>query len=546
MNFDKALGLLGLNANFTETELRKNYLDLAKIYHPDALVGKPIEEVKAAEEKMKEINWAYETLKNVKKSSYSNRQSGYTYKGTTNNDRVIFNYYRNSKADIIDSYKYSYIYNKYEFTPDVISDFVSFFNIYYFDIISANTKEKIDKLFSEFKQGVKEWYIKLKDIYFKKHNIPENTTFIINEDLSFYEFYNNLEKVKEQSQNSIIKEVNDIVDKYKLYAYYSDLEAKIEKMKQKTIKAISDILYIDSNYYLNKKNYYLNHFQNDIEILFKRVSKNKPLYLEMAHKVEEKDLSCKEELEALYNSMLDSLFPLCYEKFKSELDYHGYYGERMIIFQELIIKYNDVLKKSNDLEYQKLLIELYKKIVELFTKIYIPIESLRLLNEINFNNYDEAVRIYYKVKRNLITLKDVGVSICKDDINGICVKHIQINDEEYNISSYNDETCINESYVTLGNKIILYEFMEKAEEFFATFTWNDDDIVALYRFDSIILGIYKGRLEFFKDIKVTNVEVQNEKDFGIYQDREYVKSMIINEYYKEIELHKNQNNTVKK
>ena len=54
------------------------------------------------------------------------------------------------------------------------------------------------------------------------------------------------------------------------------------------------------------------------------------------------------------------------------------------------------------------------------------------------------------------------------------------------------------------------------------------------------MGIYKGHLEFFKDIEVTNVVVQNKKDFGIYQDREYVKSMIINEYYKE------QNNTVKK
>ncbi len=43
----------------------------------------------------------------------------------------------------------------------------------------------------------------------------------------------------------------------------------------------------------------------------------------------------------------------------------------------------------------------------------------------------------------------------------------------------NDETCINESYVTLGTKITLDEFMEKAEEFFITFNWNNEDVVGL-------------------------------------------------------------------
>ena len=542
MNFDKALGLLGVEANFTEEELRKNYLNLAKTYHPDALVGKSIEEIKAAEEKMKKINWAYETLKSVKKAaipSYSDRQ---------NNNRVIFNDYRNTKADIIASYKCSYIYNKYEFTyGDVVSDFNVFFYSYYIDILNANTKEKVDKLFSEFKKGVKDWYIKLKDIYFKKHNIPENTNFTINEDSSFDEFYNNLEKTKEQHQNNIKKEVNDIVNKYKLYAYYSDLEAKIEELKQGTITAISDIPCIDSYLYLNNKNYYLNHLKNDIEILFKRISKNKPLYLEMARKVEGQFLPFEEYLEALHNSMLDSLFPICYEQLKYKLNGLDCLGERIEIEKNLTIKYYDVLSTSSDFEYRKLLTELYKKSASLLImNNNISIESVRLLNEIDFNNYEEAVRIYNKVKRNLITLKNIDISICKDNINGICVKHIQIDDEEYNVSNYNDETHINESYRIVGNKLTLDEFMEKAEEFFVTFTWNDDDIVALYRFDSIILGIYKGRLEFFKDIKVFNVVIQNKENFGIYQDRERVKSMIINGCYKEIELHKNQNNTVKK
>ncbi len=54
--------LLGVSPTATEDEIRKAYLKLAKKYHPDKTGGD-----KAAEEKLKAINEAYDTLKNAEK-----------------------------------------------------------------------------------------------------------------------------------------------------------------------------------------------------------------------------------------------------------------------------------------------------------------------------------------------------------------------------------------------------------------------------------------------------------------------------------------------
>ena len=54
--------VLGVSRNATEDEIRRAYLKLAHKYHPDKTGGD-----KAAEDKLKEINAAYDTLKNAEK-----------------------------------------------------------------------------------------------------------------------------------------------------------------------------------------------------------------------------------------------------------------------------------------------------------------------------------------------------------------------------------------------------------------------------------------------------------------------------------------------
>ena len=60
--------ILGVPRNASQEEVRKAYLKLAHKYHPDKTGGD-----KEAEEKLKEVNAAYDTLKNPEKRTQYDR-----------------------------------------------------------------------------------------------------------------------------------------------------------------------------------------------------------------------------------------------------------------------------------------------------------------------------------------------------------------------------------------------------------------------------------------------------------------------------------------
>lgn len=66
--------VLGVRETATQEEIKKSYYQLAKKYHPDHYQGHPLKSL--AEEKMAEINLAYDTLSDPEKLRMYRQQNG--------------------------------------------------------------------------------------------------------------------------------------------------------------------------------------------------------------------------------------------------------------------------------------------------------------------------------------------------------------------------------------------------------------------------------------------------------------------------------------
>lgn len=69
--------VLGVSRNATDEEIKKAYRSLAKKYHPDNYAGSTMAET--AEERMKEINEAYDAIQKERSGGFGGAGSSYTY-----------------------------------------------------------------------------------------------------------------------------------------------------------------------------------------------------------------------------------------------------------------------------------------------------------------------------------------------------------------------------------------------------------------------------------------------------------------------------------
>ena len=74
--------VLGLERTATDDEVKKAYRELARKYHPDNYVNTPLADL--AEEKMKEINEAYEMIQKTRKENASKNSDSYRQNGSGN------------------------------------------------------------------------------------------------------------------------------------------------------------------------------------------------------------------------------------------------------------------------------------------------------------------------------------------------------------------------------------------------------------------------------------------------------------------------------
>ena len=71
--------VLGVSPSSTDDEIKEAYRALARKYHPDKYTDKDMKEL--AEEKMKEVNAAYEEIQRMRSGSGNKNQGGYSSHG---------------------------------------------------------------------------------------------------------------------------------------------------------------------------------------------------------------------------------------------------------------------------------------------------------------------------------------------------------------------------------------------------------------------------------------------------------------------------------
>ena len=94
--------VLGVPCDATDEEVKKAYRDLARKYHPDNYVNNPLADL--VEEKMKEINEAYDTIQKERASGHTS-SDGSSYSSSAYSDyskvRELINDRRYSEAELI-------------------------------------------------------------------------------------------------------------------------------------------------------------------------------------------------------------------------------------------------------------------------------------------------------------------------------------------------------------------------------------------------------------------------------------------------------------
>lgn len=222
MTIYDALDILKISSNYTEKELKIVYRKLAKKYHPDNFKGDI--ERKKAEEKLKQINIAYETLLNNKDRS--------DYK---ENVDVVFNYMM-ERIEVLKIYqlkKYVQLFPNYIF---YINEIIRNFSQKTYNTVSdvdSNYLSALTKIIIVYKDFEKEFY--------EKNGINKDEVVeTINYNCSFDELYEKLLEIKEKYsiENVLLRKIEQLTEKYKYYAGYDIARAEIDVTMKKAYNKI--------------------------------------------------------------------------------------------------------------------------------------------------------------------------------------------------------------------------------------------------------------------------------------------------------------------
>lgn len=249
-----ALEILKISSSYTLKELKIVYRKLAKQYHPDNF--KDDKERIKAEEKLKNINLAYETLLNNKdRSDYQE------------NIDVVFNYMMERKW-VLEKYqfkKYEQLFPNYAFYMyEVIMDF------------SSKTYNTVSEVDSNYLSALTKIIIVYKDFekeFYEKNGINKDEVVeTINYNCSFDELYEKLLEIKEKYsiENVLLRKIEQLTEKYKYYAGYDIARVEIDVTMKNTYNKILDWHHQHLENFDGMVKSYFNSIDDEIAMLISR------------------------------------------------------------------------------------------------------------------------------------------------------------------------------------------------------------------------------------------------------------------------------------
>lgn len=536
MTIEEAYFVLGVTSNDSEEKIKKKYKALSRKYHPDANVQKRKEEREDAEEKFKEVQNAYGTIKKAKTNSVNQNVSNNDITQLKEEKIKKMNSFfgKQDEKFLKDLYK--------EEAEEKIAQLKDLLVKYRIKILNSTIEENIKNIYHAWEIHVGNYLQQIKVDYYNQNHILEEEEEPFTYGITLNKFIEKLKKQKDK-KDSITREIDKETEKYEYYAGYDKMVGEIEnikktyKIKIKENKATKGRLIAQMHQEITKK---LHDYYED-----------KKKWKELAS-LSCDDLTVEElnDLATLQNLLGTDIFRIKYKELifiKNKVQYKKNENAIQKLYLSLWIKAQEEIKK---LSFSK---ELYKvsiinKIMEFICKIIekaknglIKYDGLVALQEISFQNFFKDMEILSSFHSD-INAKDIYVlKEEKDEEEADQIRWLQVENDGYYMYSFRP------GYIPETEKI-KYENMEQINKYYIplhTFLELAQPIFYSTNIGTTLYGYPKDKeqnyycyIEDTDEIIISiqifpfqNVEVIKDfnKKYAKYKDKNTIEKVIVNQ-----------------
>ncbi len=484
MTFQESIYILGLNVDFTETDLKRAYRIKAKEYHPD-IHGVQTEGL------MKKVNAAHDFLLEVLKGerpreinngpkNYTGKTSNRTNRGnngsqTNNNEGPDAAFYLHLLRVLEKMEQFTVRTRTYEthVLKDAIDSFYNKIKVIYdkFRDNAGNckTKAQLDVEVRKYMDAIKGLYTELEFAFLDKYPYLRNLSYKLEYNVKLDTFLNNLNNLERDSYYDLFNKILDAVRlKYGSDKLYRNIIDPIEKL----IRDYADIV---------MKGVSLN--LNDDSPLFTKINQ---LFVEQKEKEERKnklrvaailvESTCSLKIRHFYDELAQNVDSPDFEELYQQFMEHGHLCTNEKNFRTYLLdKMNiasSIANDNNDPEKLSDILMTFKRILNVFELNrlgFVSFDSLTDLLSVTFNNLPQDRKLIDRTIGSKDILNYNNILLSKGGLFDLA--YLYMEDGQYYVQTellgflgrrkVNDLRELDDKYVSLGKFLATANFVGK-------------------------------------------------------------------------------------